>query len=100
MVETVLYRIIQEAMTNTAKHSGARHVSVVLDHGASMVDAVVEDDGCGFQIQKEQLDGSAGLGIQGMYERARLLGGRVDIETSLGRGAAVYVHLPLKEASQ
>lgn len=100
MVETVLYRIIQEAMTNTAKHSGARHVSVVLDHGASMVDAVVEDDGCGFQIQNEQLDGSAGLGIQGMYERARLLGGRVDIETSLGRGAAVYVHLPLKEASQ
>ncbi|MBA5873251.1 MAG: PAS domain S-box protein [Nitrospira sp. CR1.2] len=100
MVETVLYRIIQEAMTNTAKHSGARHISVVLDHGASMVDAVVEDDGRGFQTQNEQLDGSAGLGIQGMYERAKLLGGRVDIETSLGRGTAVYVHLPLKEASQ
>lgn len=96
MVETALYRIIQEAMTNTAKHSGARHVSVVLDHGDSMVDAVVEDDGCGFQIENERLDGSVGLGIQGMRERAGLLDGTVEIEASPGKGATVYVRIPVR----
>lgn len=100
VVEIALYRIIQEAMMNTAKHAAARHVSVVLDRKGSMVEAVIEDDGRGFEMDNERVIGGAGLGIQGMRERATLLGGRVDIETSLGKGTAVYVHISLKEASQ
>jgi signal transduction histidine kinase len=99
-VETTLYRIIQEALTNAARHAAARTVSVVLQCAAGWVKAVIEDDGCGFDVE----DGGAacgpvGLGIQSMHERAALLNGAVAIESSPGKGTAVYVQIPLKEGA-
>ncbi|ALA60287.1 PAS domain-containing sensor histidine kinase [Nitrospira moscoviensis] len=99
-VETTLYRIIQEALTNAARHAAARTVSVVLHGTAGQVKAVIEDDGCGFDV-----DGGGapcrppGLGIQSMHERAALLNGTVAIESSPGKGTSVYVQIPLREGA-
>ncbi len=98
-VETALYRIIQEAMTNAAKHAGARALSVVLERGRSAVTAIIEDNGCGFEVDGAASGGTAGLGIPGMRERAGLLGGTVEIESSSGKGTAVYVRLPITEGA-
>lgn len=93
-VETALYRIVQEAMTNVAKHSAARHVGVVLNCGPSTISLVVEDDGCGFEVTGSK--SAAGIGIASMRERAALLRGTVEIESSPGKGTAVYVRIPVK----
>lgn len=93
-VETALYRIVQEAMTNVMKHSAAQHVGVVLNCGPSRISLVVEDDGCGFETAGSK--SAAGIGIASMRERAALLRGTVEIESSPGKGTAVYVRLPLK----
>jgi signal transduction histidine kinase len=91
-VETTLYRIVQEALTNIAKHAGARKVSVVLARRGSAVTALVEDDGHGFT----QLEGdSGGIGLAGMRERVALLDGRLTVESSHGRGATLIAEVPL-----
>ena len=75
-VETALYRLVQEALTNVVKHSRAAHVSISLVRKASSVSAVIEDDGVGFA----ELSGD-GLGLIGMRERVGLLDGRLEIES-------------------
>lgn len=99
VVETALYRIIQEAMTNAAKHAAARHVSVVLHRGDSVVTTIIEDDGCGFEGEGTVSGGPSGLGIPGMRERASLLNGTVEIESSPGKGTTIYVWIPVKEGA-
>lgn len=97
-VATALYRIIQEATTNAAKHAGAWRVNVMLTCGPTAVEAIIEDDGCGFEVEAEIGGGRTGLGIQGMCERAALLDGTVEIESSLGKGTTVYALIPMNEA--
>jgi PAS domain S-box-containing protein len=95
-VETAVYRIVQEALTNVVKHARARSVSVVLRHRAGAVQAIVADDGCGFDVEAA-LRGPgawAGLGLHGMRERAALLGGEVTIESAPGEGTTIYVCVP------
>ena len=99
-VETTLYRIIQEALTNAARHAAARTVSVVLHCATAQVKAVIEDDGCGFEVDGGgTVCGPVGLGIQSMHERAALLNGTVAIESSPGKGTSVYVQIPLREGT-
>jgi two-component system sensor histidine kinase UhpB len=98
-VETTLYRIVQEALTNVARHAAAGNVSVVLHRTAALVKAVVEDDGCGFEVEVDGPGAGRGLGIQSMRERAVLLNGRVEIESSLGKGTSVFVRIPLEEGA-
>lgn len=91
-----IYRIVQEALTNVARHSNARRVAVVIAENDGQVYAIVEDDGRGFDAER-LLDGSAaghGLGLIGVRERAELLGGSVEIETAPGRGTTLYVRFP------
>ena len=99
-VETALYRIVQEALTNVAKHAQATRVSVVLRHRGDSLLAIVEDDGRGFDV--EAVLGSAPvekrLGLFGMSERAALLGGRFSVESAPGRGSTVFVEIPLPGA--
>lgn len=95
-VETALYRIAQEAMTNTAKHATARHLSLVLTYGAAAVSLVIEDDGRGFELEGRRGDATEGLGIAGMRERAALLHGTLEIESSPGKGTAVYARIPVR----
>ena len=87
----VLFRVVQEALSNVRKHSKATNVSVVLRSRRTFVDVAVADDGCGFD--PGQL-GTDRLGLGGISERVRLLGGAVEIETSRGTGTTVHATLP------
>jgi signal transduction histidine kinase len=91
-VETALYRIVQESLTNVIKHSRASRVSVLLRRKRSSVAAVIEDDGVGFEPE-EARDG--GLGLIGMRERIALLDGRLTIESSAQEGTSIVVEVPL-----
>jgi two-component system, NarL family, sensor histidine kinase DevS len=91
-VETALYRIVQEALTNVAKHAEATRVSVVVTRREDTVTAVVEDDGLGFGAGGGS---GAGLGLIGMRERVGLLGGRLAIESTEGAGTTVVAEVPI-----
>jgi signal transduction histidine kinase len=91
-VETVLYRIVQEALTNVVKHAQAEHVSIVLQRKGDGVTAVIEDDGRGFAGNQKE-DG--GLGLVGMKERVELVNGRLTIESAVGAGTTLVVEVPL-----
>ncbi len=92
-IETALYRIVQEALTNIAKHAEASRVSIVVTRREGLVTAVVEDDGKGFGAGG---GGDDGLGLVGMKERVGLLGGRLAIESTEGAGTAVVAEVPLR----
>lgn len=94
-VETSLYRIVQEAMTNAARHGRPTLISVLLTRRDGYVQAIVEDNGCGFDVEGARRAGRS-VGLHGMTERAELIGGRLDIESS-SEGTAVYVEVPLAE---
>jgi signal transduction histidine kinase len=91
-VETTLYRIIQEALTNVVKHAEAKSVSVLLVRRESSVTAVIEDDGRGFDPTNTR-DG--GLGLLGMRERVALHDGQLKIEASPEAGTTLVVEMPL-----
>ena len=90
-VETTLYRITQEALTNVVKHAQAKHVSIVLTRRDGSVSAVIEDDGRGFSSVSSNEDG---LGLLGMRERISLVGGRLDVESSPGSGTTLSIEVP------
>jgi signal transduction histidine kinase len=90
-VETGLYRIVQEGLTNVAKHAGAAHVSVILRGHDDALSLVVEDDGRGF----DQSRPGQGLGLVSMRERVELLAGNLRIESSPGQGTTVAVEVPV-----
>jgi signal transduction histidine kinase len=95
--KTALYRIVQEALTNVARHAQARQVSLLLEARDSSVVVIVEDDGCGFEVERLMrgpLD-EHWLGLYGMRERAELLGGTLTIESAPGVGTTVFVEVPL-----
>lgn len=93
-VETALYRIVQEALTNVARHAQAATASVIVERQHSLVRAIIEDDGRGFNPQTAGL-AEQRLGVYGIRERAELLGGRLTIESAPGRGASLFVEIPL-----
>jgi signal transduction histidine kinase len=93
MIETSLYRIVQEAMSNAARHGGADTLSILLTHRESHVQAIIEDNGSGFDVEAVRRAGSS-VGLHSMTERAELLGGQVQLESSAD-GTAVYVEIPL-----
>jgi signal transduction histidine kinase len=90
-VETVLYRVVQEALTNVVKHAQAEHVSVLLHPRPGRVAVVIEDDGRGFTDREE---GSDGIGLLGMEERVALVGGSLAVESSAGVGTTIAVEVP------
>jgi signal transduction histidine kinase len=92
-IETALYRIVQEALTNVAKHSSASRVSVVVTRREGLVTAVVEDDGKGFGAGGGE---GEGLGLIGMKERVGLLDGRLAIESTEGAGTTVVAEVPMR----
>jgi two-component system CheB/CheR fusion protein len=97
-IETTLYRIAQEALNNTAKHSQAASVAVVLERRADQVSLIIEDDGVGFDLEQTFGAGDKGLGLIGMRERAALVGGTVEIESQPNSGATVLVRIPASPA--
>jgi signal transduction histidine kinase len=91
-VETTVYRIVQEALTNVVKHAEARKVSILLVRRETMLTAVVEDDGQGFDPTAV---GDNSLGLEGMRERVELHDGRMVVEASSGAGTTLRIEVPL-----
>jgi PAS domain S-box-containing protein len=101
-VETALYRIVQEALTNAAKHANARTVSIVARLHGRRAQVIVADDGCGFDVDAALRvpESWTHLGLHGMRERAALLGGDVTIESTAGEGTTIYVSVPVGRAPE
>ena len=92
--ETACYRIVQEALTNVAQHARATHVWITLFADLRFVYLNIRDDGIGFDTHKLA---PTGLGLLGMQERAKMLGGTATIESALGIGTAISVAIPISE---
>jgi len=92
-VEISLYRIIQEAMTNVARHSGATTLSVLISLREQRVQAIIEDDGGGFHVA-ETLRGTGSVGLHSMTERTELLEGNLQIESN-SDGTTIFIEIPL-----
>jgi signal transduction histidine kinase len=90
-VETTMYRIVQEALTNVAKHANAKRISVLATRSAGSAVLVIEDDGGGF----DPSDATSGLGLSGMRERVALVGGRLKVEAGIGSGTTIVAEIPL-----
>jgi two-component system sensor histidine kinase UhpB len=94
-LELVLYRVIQEALSNVAKHSGANSAQVTLSRKKNLVTATIVDEGRGFDVAEMIGPGTRCLGLFGMNERLALVAGRLDIESSIGAGTKVVARVPL-----
>jgi signal transduction histidine kinase len=90
--KTCIYRLVQEAVNNSARHAHARTVEVKVAHEPHRVFLSVRDDGAGFDTRFVR-----GLGLLGMEERVHRLGGRLHIDSQLGRGTLVEAELPVVE---
>jgi len=91
---TVLFRVVQECLTNAARHAGAGHVGIELRRRGGWLRLAVRDDGRGFDREKIRLH--SGFGLMGMRERVLALGGTVRIESAPGEGTAVLIRIPLQ----
>ncbi len=96
-LETTLYRIAQEALSNVVKHAHARQVSVLLEQQPTQVQLIIEDDGQGFDVEQTRAESLARgqLGLSNIRERASLFGGTVTVESAPERGTTLYVQIPL-----
>lgn len=93
-IETALYRIIQEGLTNIIRHAEAQTASIFIEYSVDKVLVVIEDDGKGFEMMEtHHQDGH--LGLYGIKERAELLAGKIEIESEIGQGTSLYVEIPI-----
>ena len=95
-METAFYRIVQEALNNISKHAGATRVEIFFEHADSTICASITDNGRGFDLDRVYHPESPGrgFGIIGMKERVSLLGGKIDIQSSPGRGTRIQIKVP------
>jgi len=95
-IETAFYRIVQEALNNISKHAGANRVEIFFEHRDSTICASITDNGRGFDLDRVYHPASPGrgFGIIGMQERVSLLGGKMDIQSSPGRGTRIHIKVP------
>jgi PAS domain S-box-containing protein len=91
-LETSLYRVVQEALTNTIRYAEASNIGILLERKQGMVRVFVEDNGIGFNPEDVQTDEHVGL--VGMRERAEMLGGILTIESTPGRGTSIILEVP------
>ena len=99
VIESTSYRIVQEALTNVLKHAQATSVSVLVERRADELRVIIEDNGVGFEPSQDRADGTGGrqVGLIGMAERAALAGGTLAVESQVGTGTSIYLHLPLSD---
>ena len=91
-VETAIFRIVQESLTNVIRHAQATRVDIILSGRASSVAATIEDDGVGFHSGASTFEEH--LGLFGMRERVEMLGGSLSVESSPGKGTTINVEVP------
>jgi two-component system sensor histidine kinase UhpB len=99
-IETVVYRIVQEALTNVARHALAQTVELQIKGDASTIEVTIRDDGKGFEIERYQQTlepgQEHGWGLVGMHERANLLGGTLQITSKPGKGTTISASVPTR----
>jgi signal transduction histidine kinase len=100
-IETTLYRIIQEALNNVAKHSSATRVALVLRRTADHVQAIIEDNGRGFdaRVASPSGNGSGRLGLLGIRERLGVVGGSLKLESAPESGTTLIVRIPIPSST-
>jgi two-component system sensor histidine kinase UhpB len=112
-IETALFRVMQEAINNIARHAAARNVEIKLELEENTAIISIEDDGIGFDLSELSItaikdleskesplsSNARGLGIIGMQERIELLGGELDIDTAPHSGTHIHIRVPLQERS-
>ena len=98
-IEATLYRVIQEGLTNVAKHSGAKSARVEIKKTESTLELIISDDGKGFDQPRDGESGlwSSGLGIINMKERVSGLGGKFSLESETGEGTTIRIEVPFHE---
>jgi signal transduction histidine kinase len=89
-IRTCVYRVVQEALQNVARHSGASHATIGVRQAGGTLSLTIEDDGAGFNPQRTR-----GMGLLGIEERVRQLGGQVEVQSEPGKGTKVRVSLPV-----
>lgn len=94
-LETTIYRAVQEALTNVCRHANASHADVHVWSGNDRIYCAVSDNGDGFQISQGDSVAAPGLGLIGIQERVKALGGQYDISSRLGYGTTLQVTIPL-----
>jgi signal transduction histidine kinase len=96
-VETAMFRVLQEAITNVMKHSGASRVGVILEATGDEVRLIVEDNGRGFDLDSDTARalGMGHLGLLGVRERLALVGGNLEVESAPNGGTTIYVRVPI-----
>jgi signal transduction histidine kinase len=94
-VEAAVYKIVEEALTNVMRHAAAGSVTISLHQAGGTLSVVIEDDGDGFEPENRALTAGSGMGLLCMEERARLLDGALQIESSPGKGTVVRAALPV-----
>jgi signal transduction histidine kinase len=101
-VEVAIFRVIQEALNNVAKHARAQHVGITVQRRHEFISTSVEDDGVGFDVSQDEGAGRTprGWGLAGMKERIEALGGHFGLESGEGTGTTVLVRLPLMGPSR
>ncbi len=98
-VEAIIFRVVQEALTNIVKHARAKNASVRLHFRKSVITVDITDDGRGFDVEEamSSKDGLRGFGLIGMKERTKLLSGTLDISSHPGRGTKIEIKIPLNQ---
>ncbi len=89
-----MFRIAQESLTNVARHACASRVQITLRRAGGMLHLQVRDNGCGFDAAQSRTPNR--FGLLGMRERARSMGGRLTIDSALGRGTQVELVVPMQ----
>ena len=97
-VELALYRIVQESLSNIKRHARATQASVMVDFSAQAIHIKVIDNGAGFEVPKipAEFVSSGHFGLAGLYERAQLIGARLEIKSVSGKGTQLSIYLPIK----
>ena len=91
-VEISMYRVVQEALTNAARHANARNVDVILEYRLDKIVLLVEDNGIGFD--PSQVPPTGHLGLIGMQERAEMIGATLHVESEPGCGTIIVMEVP------
>jgi signal transduction histidine kinase len=91
-VRTCVYRVVQEALTNVARHAQARRIKLFIERQGDSVSAAVVDDGIGFNMARRN---HTGVGLLGIHERVQELSGRVDIASAPGKGTSLLIAIPV-----
>lgn len=91
--DRIVYRLVQEALTNVIKHANASHVDLIAEEGDEAISIVIRDDGNGF----DSGDPTTGRGLRGMRERIELLGGKIEVSSQPGKGTEITASVPLQQ---